>query len=88
MASLIGYPCFVKPANLGSSVGISKSSRRKSCGTPWRRPATEDPGGEGGGGLPGSGVSVLGNDERDLYSEIVPGGEFDYRAKYLDDSSG
>ena len=24
----IGYPCFVKPANLGSSVGISKCSNR------------------------------------------------------------
>ncbi|HIK44835.1 MAG TPA: D-alanine--D-alanine ligase [Leptolyngbyaceae cyanobacterium M65_K2018_010] len=24
----LGYPCFVKPANLGSSVGISKASRR------------------------------------------------------------
>lgn len=26
----IGYPCFVKPANLGSSVGISKASDRES----------------------------------------------------------
>lgn len=26
----LGYPCFVKPANLGSSVGISKASDRRS----------------------------------------------------------
>lgn len=26
----IGYPCFVKPANLGSSVGISKATQRSS----------------------------------------------------------
>ena len=25
----IGYPCFVKPANLGSSVGISKCTNRE-----------------------------------------------------------
>ena len=24
----LGYPCFVKPANLGSSVGISKCTNR------------------------------------------------------------
>ena len=27
--SLIGYPCFIKPANLGSSVGISKAFNRE-----------------------------------------------------------
>ncbi len=26
----LGYPCFVKPANLGSSVGVSKASNRES----------------------------------------------------------
>ena len=30
MESEIGYPCFVKPANLGSSVGISKAADRQS----------------------------------------------------------
>ena len=30
VARQIGFPCFVKPANLGSSVGISKATDRKS----------------------------------------------------------
>jgi D-alanine-D-alanine ligase len=30
VAREIGYPCFVKPANLGSSVGVSKATDRKS----------------------------------------------------------
>ena len=30
LESALGYPCFVKPANLGSSVGISKASDRAS----------------------------------------------------------
>lgn len=29
MESELGYPCFVKPANLGSSVGISKCRNRE-----------------------------------------------------------
>ena len=28
----LGYPCFVKPANLGSSVGISKCTNRDRVG--------------------------------------------------------
>src|SRR5689334_8665273 len=30
VAREIGYPCFVKPANLGSSVGVSKATDKKS----------------------------------------------------------
>ena len=39
----LGYPCFVKPANLGSSVGISKASGRAELLEGLRRAAALDP---------------------------------------------
>jgi D-alanine-D-alanine ligase len=33
VARRIGFPCFVKPANLGSSVGISRATDKKSLAT-------------------------------------------------------
>jgi D-alanine-D-alanine ligase len=95
--SKLKYPVFVKPANLGSSVGISKARDRKELG-----PAIEEAGKfdrkivieEGVGGKKNKAreieVSVLGNDkpEASVPGEIVPGAEFyDYSAKYLDEGS-
>jgi len=39
----LGYPCFVKPANLGSSVGISKASDRAALLQGLRQAAALDP---------------------------------------------
>jgi D-alanine-D-alanine ligase len=39
----LGYPCFVKPANLGSSVGISKASDRAALLAGLRTAAALDP---------------------------------------------
>ena len=39
----LGYPCFVKPANLGSSVGISKASDRQGLLAGLRAAAALDP---------------------------------------------
>lgn len=39
----LGYPCFVKPANLGSSVGISKASDREALLAGLRLAAALDP---------------------------------------------
>jgi D-alanine-D-alanine ligase len=39
----LGYPCFVKPANMGSSVGISKASDRASLLAGLRLAASLDP---------------------------------------------
>ena len=90
----LGYPCFVKPANLGSSVGVSKVKKTgTSCGGRWtRRPAIDrrsivEKAAEGYREVE---CSVLGNDEPEtsICGEIVPGGEFyDYEAKYFDDTS-
>jgi D-alanine-D-alanine ligase len=43
LESSLGYPCFVKPANMGSSVGISKATDRTSLVAGLREAARHDP---------------------------------------------
>jgi D-alanine-D-alanine ligase len=43
LAAQLGYPCFVKPANLGSSVGISKARNRVDLLAGLREAAALDP---------------------------------------------
>jgi D-alanine-D-alanine ligase len=91
------YPVFVKPANLGSSVGISKAHNRKELGPAIEEAAKFDrkiviEQGVGGKKEKAREIecSVLGNDEpaASVPGEIVPGKEFyDYTAKYLDEGS-
>lgn len=86
------YPVFVKPANLGSSVGISKVKSRKDLATAIDLAASFDrkiviEQGVGGPGVKPREleVAVLGNDnpEASVVGEIVPAKEFyDYEAKY------
>lgn len=88
----LGYPCFVKPANLGSSVGISKANNREQLEQAVLYAfkydlkviveefvdAREVE------------VGVLGNDEplASVPGEIVSSGEYyDYQAKYIDGKS-
>jgi D-alanine-D-alanine ligase len=88
----IGFPCFVKPANLGSSVGISKATDAKSLNQAITVAAKFDRKivVERGVDAREIEVSVLGNDEpvASLPGEIVPQtAEFyDYKAKYIDDN--
>ena len=91
------YPVFVKPANLGSSVGISKAHDRTKLGPAMDEAAKFDRKiviEAGVGGKKGRAreieVSVLGNDEPQASApgEIVPAAEFyDYNAKYIDEGS-
>jgi D-alanine-D-alanine ligase len=91
------YPVFVKPANLGSSVGISKAHNRKELGPAIEEAAKFDRKiviEQGVGGKKEKAreleCSVLGNDEpaASVPGEIVPGKEFyDYTAKYVDEGS-
>ena len=91
------YPVFVKPANLGSSVGISKAHNRKELGPALTLAAKYDrklvvEQGVGGKKLKAREleVGVLGNDrpEASVAGEIIPGKEFyDYEAKYLCEGS-
>ena len=91
------YPIFVKPANLGSSVGISKVHDRSELAAAMELAASYDrklmiEQGVGGPGVKPREfeVAVLGNDnpEASVVGEIVPGAEFyDYEAKYVSDTS-
>jgi D-alanine-D-alanine ligase len=95
--SKLKYPVFVKPANLGSSVGISKARNRKELGPAIEEAAKFDrkiviEQGVGGKNKKAREIecSVLGNDNptASVPGEIVPGKEFyDYTAKYLDEGS-
>ena len=86
------YPVFVKPANLGSSVGISKVHDRSELGPAMDLAASFDrkivvEQGVGGPGVKPREleVSVLGNDEPEasVVGEIIPNKEFyDYESKY------
>ena len=95
--SKLKYPVFVKPANLGSSVGISKAHDRRELGQAIEEAARFDRKiviEQGVGGKKNKAreieCSVLGNDEpiASIPGEIVPVKEFyDYNAKYLDEGS-
>ena len=89
----LGYPVFVKPANLGSSVGISKARTAGElaramdlAGAYDRRIVVE-------AAVPEAReieCAVLGNErpEASVAGEVIPSREFyDYEAKYLDDRS-
>lgn len=84
----LGYPCFVKPANLGSSVGISKVHEPGELAPAMDLAASYDRRLVVEAFIEGRELecSVLGNDEpiASLPGEIVPCEEFySYRAKYL-----
>jgi len=91
------YPVFVKPANLGSSVGISKAHDRKELTAALKLAAKYDrklivEAGVGGKSAKAREleVAVLGNDDpkASVVGEIIPGKEFyDYEAKYLSEGS-
>jgi len=88
----IGYPCFTKPANLGSSVGISKATDRAKLATALADAARYDRKLMVEQGVDAREIecSVLGNDDpiASLPGEVVPCNEFyDYRAKYVDEGS-
>ncbi len=99
----LSYPVFVKPANLGSSVGITKAHSRAELGpaltlaAKYDRKLIVEQGVGGKAQRAGQQararefeVAVLGNDEpkASVVGEIIPGKEFyDYEAKYLSEGS-
>ncbi|MHB1130785.1 MAG: D-alanine--D-alanine ligase family protein [Chloroflexota bacterium] len=87
-----GYPCFVKPANLGSSVGVSKAHDRAELRVAMALAARYDRKVviEQAVNAREIECSVLGNEHpvASIPGEIVPSREFyDYEAKYLDEDS-
>jgi D-alanine-D-alanine ligase len=103
LEAALKYPLFVKPANLGSSVGISKAHDRSELGRALKLAAKYDrklvvEQGVGASARRGAGpskareleVGVLGNDnaKASVVGEIIPAKEFyDYEAKYLSEGS-
>lgn len=89
----LGFPLFVKPANLGSSVGISKARHAVELRAAIALAAEFDRKIIVEAAVPNAReieCSVLGNDEPEasVPGEIVPSREFyDYESKYIDDGS-
>jgi len=88
----LGYPCFVKPANLGSSVGITKAHDRTELGPALQLAAAYDRKIVAERGINAREIecSVLGNDDpvASVLGEVIPSREFySYEAKYIDDRS-
>lgn len=87
----LGYPVFTKPANLGSSVGISKCRGRAGLAAGLAEAARYDRKLLVEMAVPAAReieVSVLGNDDpiASIPGEIIPSREFySYEAKYVDD---
>ena len=101
MGSVIGnaeklgeYPLFTKPANLGSSVGVTKCSNRSDLQEGLMEAASFDRRVLIQKGIRNAReieVSVLGNDEpvASVPGEVLPSREFySYESKYIDGTSG
>jgi len=93
MAERLGFPLFVKPANLGSSVGISKARTPEELVEALGLAADYDRKVVVEAAVPNAReieIAVIGNDDpiASVPGEIMPSREFyDYEAKYLDGSS-
>jgi D-alanine-D-alanine ligase len=93
VSSRLKYPVFVKPANLGSSVGISKVKRPEDLRAAIDLAAEYDRKIVIEEGVPSAReleCAVLGNDDPEVSvaGEVIPSREFyDYEAKYLDEGS-
>ena len=89
----LGFPCFIKPANLGSSVGITKAHDHVELDAALAEAASYDRKLLAEMAVPHVReieCSVLGNDDpiASLPGEVKPGREFyDYEAKYFDEST-
>ena len=89
----LGYPLFVKPANLGSSLGISKASNRAELAAAVAHAAEFDRRIVVERAVPNAReieCAVIGNSAPDasIAGEILPSREFyDYEAKYIDSGS-
>jgi D-alanine-D-alanine ligase len=89
----LGFPAFVKPANMGSSVGVSKAHDRKSLeqainlAFDFDNKIIVEQSMENCQEVE---CAVLGNEDpvASVVGEIIPGAEFyDYQTKYIDDKS-
>jgi D-alanine-D-alanine ligase len=93
LEAALGFPMFVKPANLGSSVGISKAKDPGALATGIDLAGSFDRKIVVEAAVPDAReieCAVLGNDDPEASApgEVIPSREFyDYEAKYLDSAS-
>lgn len=92
VSSRLGFPVFVKPANLGSSVGVSKANTEQELVVAVEEALKFDYKIIIEAAINGQEVevSILGNEEpkASLPGEIIPASEFyDFKAKYIDQRS-
>jgi len=92
-AGYLGFPIFVKPANTGSSVGVSKAKNRQELAAAVALAFGYDSKVVLEEGIDGMEIecAVLGNEEPliSIPCEVVPCNEFyDYEAKYIAGTSG
>ncbi|MDR1630650.1 MAG: D-alanine--D-alanine ligase [Oscillospiraceae bacterium] len=92
VTSYLGFPCFVKPANAGSSVGISKVKTPDALAQAMADAFVHDHKVLVEEGINGYEVecAVLGNDDPlpSVVGQVIPSNEFyDYSAKYIDNAS-
>ena len=90
--SAIGYPCFIKPANGGSSVGVTRARSREDLPEAFKAAFAYDDKAVVEQAIVGREVecSVLGNEnpEASIVGEIVPDRDFyDYDSKYSGEST-
>ncbi len=88
-AAALGLPCFVKPANMGSSVGVGKATTEEELVKAMKTALSYDEWLviEEAVDAREIEIAILGNDTLDLSvpGEIIPGAEFyDYEDKYVD----
>ena len=88
-AAVLGLPCFVKPANMGSSVGVGKANTEEELVAAMQTALSYDEWLviEEAVDAREIEIAILGNDKLDLSvpGEIIPGAEFyDYEDKYVD----
>lgn len=92
MAESLGFPCFTKPANLGSSVGITRCTNPGELGAGIEEALKHDRKILVEEAIVGRELEcgVLGNDEprASVVGEVLSAGEFyDYASKYFDEGS-
>jgi len=95
LESTLGYPMFIKPANAGSSVGVTKVSARSEIQPALDKAFAHDDKLVAEAGVIGREVecAVMGNNapivSQTIGEIILPSdGFYDYSAKYLDDTAG
>jgi len=92
VAAELGFPCFVKPCNLGSSVGVAKAKTPDELGPAVADAASYDPKVIIEEAIDARELEcgVLGNEEAEasVVGELLPSHEFyDYADKYVDDKA-